>query len=140
MGGRRQLGLLLGMEMLMQPFWEAHSTTITPALSSTIWNPPSSLLALGTQPHALAGQHQPCVPSSQQCGQLYGKPIPSSSIHTATAQGMASQPTRLGASPTYKLAHSSEPHHNRRVYTAHIGGTPRVYSSGDQRGACYRDP
>ena len=58
--------------------------------------------------------------------------------HQHTRHGFRANPAR--ASPTYQCTPGSLPCHNRGLHTAHIGGTPRAYSSGDQRGVCCWDP
>ena len=57
-----------------------------------------------------------------------------------TTQGTTSQPARARASPAFQHPHGHQPHHNRRMYTAHIGNIPRVKSSDDQKGMCCLGP
>ena len=68
------------------------------------------------------------------CSQLCWELASLTSGLAATRQGMAWQPTGLGASPAYQHVHSSWFCHRRKTHTAHIVGTPRAYSSGDWRG------
>lgn len=41
---------------------------------------------------------------------------------------------------SYHHFHSSGPHHNRRVHSAHVGSTPKSHGSGDQKGVCCQVP
>ena len=43
---------------------------------------------------------------------------------------------RTRVSPACQQAHGSQPSHNRRTQTAHIVGTIRAHSSGEQRDVC----
>lgn len=43
---------------------------------------------------------------------------------------------RTRISPAYQQAHGSQPSHNRRAQAAHIAGTIRAHSSGEQRDVC----
>ena len=77
------------------------------------------------------GQEQPQAPGS--CGQLHRKATLLSTGPAVTTQGTTSQPARARASPAFQHPHGHQPHHNRRMYTAHIGNIPRV--SGGQGGS-----
>lgn len=83
---------------------------------------------VGTQPHPLVVQQQPrnyLVPANScpETGHNH-------QWASASAGGRGWQPTGPGNISTYWHVRSSQPCHNRR---AHIGGTTRAYSFGDQR-------
>lgn len=91
----------------------------------------------GTRPPTSCWQHPaPTLLQPRVCSQPWGKPTLPSSRSTATARGMALQPAGPRPSPTYWHPYSCRLHHNRRAHTAHTGGTPRTYSSCDQRRLC----
>ena len=119
---------------------------------------PSSLLVPRTYPHTsqAALLLVPPLPAHQQTStspgtpptskpapvpglpglhsQLYQDPAPAHQHQAASTQGKDWQPTELEISPAYHCTYSSWPQHYRRVCSDKIGGTPRSYSSGDQRG------
>lgn len=106
--GRRQLGLHWGQRCWQQPSWGARYTMKTLVQANTTLHHSSTLLELKAFPPA-------------------SRPAP------ITAWGRAWQPTRPQASPTYHCIYSNHPCHNRKAHGAHIRGSPRAYSSGEQK-------
>ena len=74
------------------------------------------------------------------CSQLHRKATLLSTGPAITTRGRTSRPTRARASPAFQHSHSHQSHHNRRMYTAHIGNMPRGKSSGDQKSMCRLGP
>ena len=77
-----------------------------------------------------------------------GLPRPGSKLHhnqpcpptTGNFHTREEPANREKTSLSYHHFHSSGPHHNRRVHSAHTGGTPKSYGSGDQKGMCCQVP
>lgn len=110
---------------------------------ASFWNPTSGLLVRGAYPPpptsglALAldrlghtarlDRSWPCPPATTWLSGPGSQPGQGPALPTHT-------PTVV--SSTYPHTHSNQLHHYRRVFTDHIGGTPREYSSGGLRGMC----
>ena len=152
------------------PIWSPPSgLLVLGAYLSTNWLAPDPGLPSlriqpwGTQPCSPVDQHQSWALSPKAHSQLLGpSPIhqwvttaPSPPGHAASHTvnwchpSASQQPPHKagpnsrvspGASPAYQHAHSSQPHYNRRAHAAHIGSTPRAYSSDVQRGGCCWTP
>lgn len=121
------------------------------------WNLPSDLSVLAAPPCPAARWHKALafqtratqglvqrarnsLEPPKSCSQLHRKATLLPTGPAITTRGRTSQPTRARASPAFQRSLSHQSHHNRRMYTAHIGNIPRGKCSGDQKGMCCLGP
>lgn len=108
--------------------WDQHSAlqghNVTHSQPAPALRPP-----LPPQPWILAHPTSKLVP---ECD-----PLDHTASHTRTRPyPLEAVCNRTRVSPACQQVHSSQPSHNRRTQTAHIAGTIRAHSSGEQRDMC----
>ena len=128
-------------------------------LPPTPGSPDPTVSHAGRQPHMPVGWHQP--PDTQEPAPSTSRPTPAPGPMTSARTSWDLLPVMLGAPPTnsWQPSHKagpgsqlgwgsalttspptvSAPIQQQSPCNLH-GGTPRAYSSGDQRGVCCGDP